>query len=105
LVGPGGLDLPGDGRQIGHALTRQFASRASVVSIHTPLTAETRGLIGAEAVAAAKRGVILINTERGTMVDIDALYDAMKDGSVLAAGLDVQPEEPANAQRRLMRLS
>jgi hypothetical protein len=66
------------------------------------LTAETRGPIGAEAFAAAKRGMILINTARGSVVDFDALYDAMKDGSVLAAGLDILPEEPANAQRRLI---
>src|ERR1700684_4079403 len=72
------------------------------VSIHAPLTAETRNLIGAEAFAAAKRGMILVNTARGPIVDIDALYDAMKDGTVLAAGLDVLPEEPANAQRRLI---
>ena len=72
------------------------------VSIHTPLTAETRGLIGAEAFAAAKRGLTLINSARGPVVDIDALHDAMKDGTVQAAGLDVLPEEPANAQRRLI---
>ncbi len=66
------------------------------------LSAETRNLIGASAFAAAKRGMILINTARGPIVDIDALYDAMKDGIVLAAGLDVLPEEPANPQRRLI---
>ena len=81
-------------------LTRCSTRRKS--SVHTPLTAETRGLIGAEAFAAAKRGMILINTSRGPVVDIDALYDAMKDGTVQAAGLDVLPEEPANAQRRLI---
>ena len=46
--------------------------------------------------------MILINTARGPIVDIDALYDAMKDGTVLAAGLDVLPEEPANPQSRLI---
>ena len=55
-----------------------------------------------EAFAVAKRGTILINTARGPIVDIDALYDAMKDGTVLAAGFDVLPEEPANVQRRLI---
>jgi hypothetical protein len=44
--------------------------------------------------------MIPINTARGPVVDIDALYDAMKDGTMLAAGLDVLPEEPANSQRR-----
>jgi phosphoglycerate dehydrogenase-like enzyme len=80
----------------------ELMGQCDFVSIHTPLTAETRGLIGAEAFAAAKRGMILINTARGPVVDIDALYDAMQDGTVLAAGLDVLPEEPANAQRRLI---
>ena len=46
--------------------------------------------------------MILINTARGPVVDIDALHDAMKDGTVQAAGLDVLPEEPANPQRRLI---
>jgi D-isomer specific 2-hydroxyacid dehydrogenase, NAD binding domain len=46
--------------------------------------------------------MILINTARGPIVDIDALYDAMKDGSVLAAGFDVLPQEPANPQSRLI---
>jgi phosphoglycerate dehydrogenase-like enzyme len=80
----------------------ELMGQCDFVSIHTPLTAETRGLIGAEAFAAAKRGMILINTARGPVVDIDALHDAMKDGTVQAAGLDVLPEEPANAQRRLI---
>ena len=74
----------------------ELMGQCDFVSIHAPLTAETRNLIGAEAFAAAKRGMILINTARGPIVDIDALYDAMKDGTVLAAGLDVLPEEPAN---------
>src|ERR1700756_694273 len=79
----------------------ELMGQCDFVSIHAPLTEETRNLIGVEAFAAAKRGVILINTARGPIVDIDALYDAMKDGTVLAAGLDVLPEEPANVQRRL----
>jgi lactate dehydrogenase-like 2-hydroxyacid dehydrogenase len=80
----------------------ELMGQSDFVSIHAPLTAETRNLIGAEAFAAAKRGMILINTARGPIVDIDALYDALKDGKVLAAGLDVLPEEPANPQRRLV---
>jgi phosphoglycerate dehydrogenase-like enzyme len=80
----------------------ELMGQCDFVSIHAPLTDETRGLIGAAAFAAAKKGMILINTARGPVVDIDALYDAMKDGTVLAAGLDVLPEEPANPQRRLI---
>jgi phosphoglycerate dehydrogenase-like enzyme len=44
-----------------------------------------------------------VNTARGGVVDVDALHDAMKDGTVLAAGLDVLPEEPADPQRRLIK--
>ena len=76
--------------------------RCDVVSIRTPLTVEARKMIGAEAFAAANKGMILMHTSRGPVVDVDALYDAMKDGTVLAAGLDVLPEEPANPQRRLI---
>jgi phosphoglycerate dehydrogenase-like enzyme len=80
----------------------ELMRQCDFVSIHTPLSAETRNMMGADAFAAAKRGMILINTARGPVVDIDALYDAMKDGIVLAAGLDVLPEEPANPQSRLI---
>jgi len=70
--------------------------QCDIVSIHTPLNDETRNLIGRGAFDAARRGIIVINTARGPIVDLDALHDAMKDGRVLAAGLDVLPEEPAN---------
>jgi phosphoglycerate dehydrogenase-like enzyme len=80
----------------------ELMGQCDFVSVHTPLTAETRKLIGAEAFAAAKRGLILINTARGPVVDTDALHDALKDGTVLAAGLDVLPEEPANPRSRLI---
>jgi phosphoglycerate dehydrogenase-like enzyme len=80
----------------------ELMGQCDFVSIHAPLTAETRGLVGAEVFAAAKKGMILINTARGPIVDIDALYDALKDNTVLAAGLDVLPEEPANPQARLI---
>jgi phosphoglycerate dehydrogenase-like enzyme len=76
--------------------------QCDIVSIHTPLNAETRKLIGRDAFAAAKRGLILVNTARGPIIDLDALYDAMKDGTVLAAGLDVLPEEPANLAAPLL---
>lgn len=74
----------------------ELMGQCDVVSIHTLLNDETRNLIGAEAFAAAKKGVIVINTARGPIIDLDALFDAMKDGTVLAAGLDVLPDEPAN---------
>jgi phosphoglycerate dehydrogenase-like enzyme len=77
--------------------------QADIVSIHTPLNDETRNLIGAKVLASAKPGMILVNTARGPIIDIDALYDAMQANVVLAAGLDVLPDEPANTQKKLIR--
>jgi phosphoglycerate dehydrogenase-like enzyme len=81
----------------------ELMGQCDFVSVHAPLNADTRGLVGKDAFAAAKKGLILVNTARGGVVDVDALYDAMKDGTVLAAGLDVLPEEPADPQRRLVK--
>lgn len=81
----------------------ELMAQCDIVSVHAPLNDATRGLVGAEAFAAAKKGMILVNTARGGVVDIDALHDAMKDNTVLAAGLDVLPEEPADPQRRLIK--
>jgi phosphoglycerate dehydrogenase-like enzyme len=80
----------------------ELMGQCDIVSIHAPLNEETHNLIGADALAAAKPGVILVNTARGPIVDIDALYEAMKSNVVLAAGLDVLPEEPANQQKPLI---
>ena len=81
----------------------ELMGQCDFISVHAPLNADTKGLIGRDAFAAAKKGLILVNTARGGVVDVDALYDAMKDGTVLAAGLDVLPEEPADPQRRLIK--
>ena len=80
----------------------ELMAGCDVVSVHAPLNQETHHLIDAAALAAARRGVILINTARGPLVDIDALHDAMRDGQVLAAGLDVLPEEPPDLARPLI---
>jgi phosphoglycerate dehydrogenase-like enzyme len=98
---PNGYELALGVRRAGSLA--ELMAQCDYVSVHAPLNAETRGLVGAEAFAAAKKGLILVNTARGPIVDIDALHDAMKDGKVLAAGLDVLPEEPADAQRRLIK--
>jgi phosphoglycerate dehydrogenase-like enzyme len=80
----------------------ELMGQCDIVSVHTPLTEETHNLIGAEAMAAAKKGIIIVNTARGPIVDIDALYDALKADVVLAAGLDVLPDEPANQEKKLI---
>ena len=69
-------------------------ARADVVSVHTPLTPETRHLIDAKAFAAMKPGAIFVNTARGPVVDEQALVDALKSGSLFGAGLDVFEREP-----------
>jgi D-lactate dehydrogenase len=67
---------------------------ADVVSLHVPATAETAQLIGEKELQQMKPGVILINTARGNVVDMEALVRALYDGRVGAAGLDVLPDEP-----------
>jgi glyoxylate reductase len=64
------------------------------VSLHVPLTPETRHLIDAGAFATMKRGAILVNTSRGAVVDTGALIDALRSGRLAAAGLDVYEDEP-----------
>jgi glyoxylate reductase len=64
------------------------------VSIHTPLTDETRHLIGAKELERMKPGAVLVNTSRGPVVDEGALADALENGGIFAAGLDVYEEEP-----------
>jgi lactate dehydrogenase-like 2-hydroxyacid dehydrogenase len=85
-----------------HSLAELFA-QSDVVSLHLPLSAETRNLIDATVLAHSKAGLILINTARGPLVDLDALHQAMRDDRVQAAGLDVLPDEPANPDHPLIR--
>ena len=67
---------------------------ADVVSVHCPLTDETRGLIGADAFAAMKPGVVFVTTARGSIHDEAALLDSLNSGQVASAGLDVWAQEP-----------
>jgi len=74
------------------------------ITVHTPLTAETRGVIGATAFARMKPGVRIINCARGGLVDEDALYEAIKSGKVAGAALDVFAAEPPPADHPLLLL-
>src|SRR5437763_122120 len=82
----------------------EVCARADFLTVHTPLTAETRGIIGAQAFQKMKRGVRIINCARGGLVDERALYAAIKEGIVAGAALDVFEQEPPPADHPLLAL-
>jgi glyoxylate reductase len=84
------VDLAGRGDDLHGAL-----ATADVVSLHCPLTPETRHLIDAASLSAMKPSAILVNTARGAIVDEAALVSALHDGSIAGAALDVFEHEPA----------
>lgn len=69
--------------------------RSDAVSLHAPLTPDTRGIINAETVALMPEHAVLVNTSRGPLIEFDAVADALRAGRLRAAGLDVLPTEPA----------
>lgn len=70
---------------------------ADVISLHCPLTDENRGMLNAETLAQCKRGVIVVNTARGGLIDEAALLAAVRSGQVASAGLDSFAVEPMSA--------
>jgi D-3-phosphoglycerate dehydrogenase len=72
----------------------ELLERSDVVSVHLPLTEDTRHTIGAEQLALMKPGAFLVNTSRGGTVDTDALVGALEQGRLAGAGLDVTDPEP-----------
>jgi phosphoglycerate dehydrogenase-like enzyme len=79
-------------------------SASDFVSVHVPLTDDTHHLLGTEELAQMKSTAVLINTARGPVVDPAALYDALKDGGVAAAALDVTEPEPIPEDHPLLDL-
>jgi D-3-phosphoglycerate dehydrogenase len=76
-----------------HNLT-QLLQRADVISLHVPETPQTKNLIGSAEISVMKQGAILINASRGTVVDIDALAEALSEKKLSGAAIDVFPVEP-----------
>ena len=73
----------------------ELLARADFITLHTPLTEQTRNVLSAEALAKVKNGVRIVNCARGGLIDEAALYEALKSGKVAGAALDVFLEEPA----------
>ncbi|HEX3331364.1 MAG TPA: phosphoglycerate dehydrogenase [Gaiellales bacterium] len=83
--------------QVSSATLENLLLQADFVTLHAPLTPETRHLIDAERLHLMKPGVRIVNAARGDLVDIDALAEALRSGHVAGAALDVFPEEPYTA--------
>lgn len=97
-----GMEVIHTGRSDGGIPLTELLRRADVVSIHCPLTEQTRGLISTEAFALMKPSAILVNTARGPIVDQDALGEALRSGQIGAAALDVTDPEPLPASDPLL---
>jgi len=83
----------------------QVLEQSDFVTMHMPLTAETKHLINAERIAKMKRGARIINCARGGLVDEQALFDALRSGQIAAAAIDVYETEPPPADFPLRTLS
>lgn len=79
-------------------------SRSDFISVHVPLTPETKGLFGANEFKKMKDSAVLINTARGPVVDTDALVVALNNNTIWGAGLDVTDPEPLPAEHPLLKI-
>lgn len=82
----------------------ELLKESDVVSVHVPLTAQTRGMLGEAQLAKMKPGAILVNCARGGIVEEKALYDALQSGRLFGAGIDVYEKEPVDRENPLFQL-
>ncbi len=90
--------------EVRYATFGELLHRADIVSLHLPLSAETRGIIDAPTLARMKPSTLLINTARGGLVDEPALIEALRSGVIAGAGLDVFATEPLRAENPIRDL-
>lgn len=81
---------------------RALLARADALTLHVPLTPASRGMIDRDALAAMKPGAVLINTGRGALVDPAALADALRNGTIAGAAIDVLETEPPSPDHPLL---
>ena len=96
--------IPDSGIEATHVDFDTLLGESDFISLHVPLTTDTRHLIGAEALSKMKTEAVLINTARGPIVDPDALYEALKQHRIFAAALDVTEPEPLPLEHPLYTL-
>jgi len=83
---------------------KEVLAHSDIISIHTPLSDNTRGLIGAKELALVKKTAILINTSRGPVIDEQALINALQQRRIAGAGLDVHMKEPIDPYNPILTL-